>query len=173
MKIHENREELKNDSVSLLTDAHKMLAAPKGEIRINGLSLDDLVWAADFDEMRKRVAALGAEWETLKDSQDVKAVADFCRRAHAATVEATRFTFEAKRNLGRVLNELKEHFPTKQDAEGALNLCRAMDDCIKDGLTSQDIIQAGGEDYHVEFFEEYKSSGMSCKMAADTLRLVQ
>ena len=54
-----------------------------------------------------------------------------------------------------------------------MNVCKAMDKCIEDGLTARDILQAGGEDYHVEFFEEYKSSGMSCKMAADTLRLVQ
>jgi len=173
MKIHENREELKNDSVSLLTDAHKMLTAPKDEIRINGLSLDDIVWAADFDEMRKRVAALGAEWETLKDSQDVKAVADFYRRAHAATVEATRFTFEAELKMGRALNEFKELVSTKQDAENFLNVCKAMDKCIEDGLTARDILQAGGEDYHVEFYEEWKASGFTHKSAIEALRLVQ
>ncbi len=31
MKIHDNRDQLKNDSVSLLTDAHKLLTAPKEE----------------------------------------------------------------------------------------------------------------------------------------------
>lgn len=57
MKIYENREQLKNDSVSLLTDAHKMLTAPKEEreIRINGLPLDEVLRIAALDERQKKL----------------------------------------------------------------------------------------------------------------------
>lgn len=179
MKIYENREQLKNDSVSLLTDAHKMLTAPKEEqkIRINGLPLDEVLRIAALDERQKKlnekIIALQQEWDLLKDSNSISEVADFYYRAKDAHSEATAFTIDAEMNLGRVLNELKKLFPMKEDAKEVLSFCKLIDGCIEDGLTAEDIRQCGGEDYQVEFYEEYKAMGMSHKWAAETLSLVQ
>jgi hypothetical protein len=138
MKIHENREQIKNDNVTLLMDAHKMLTAPKDErlsdaeqseferlegiieagfsaLRAAGLSLDDALrmaeWDAKFAVHHKKIVALKEEWGTLKDSDSLAAVADFYHRAKDASFEAGSITLEAEIYLGRALNELERDHP--------------------------------------------------------------
>lgn len=179
MKIHENREKLKNDSVSLLTDAHRMLRAPREEreIRINGLSFDEVLRIAEWDEkykkIQKRIIELKSEWETIKESKSLATAAEFYHKACDLHSEAVSLTLDAEVNLGRVLNKLEKLFPTEKDAKKVLSLCELMDTYIKDGVTAADILQRGGKDYHVEFFEDYKAMGMSHKQVVEMLRLVQ
>ncbi|MCX5804312.1 MAG: DUF3102 domain-containing protein [Proteobacteria bacterium] len=83
MKVFENREQLKTESVSVLTGAYRMLSVPKeaeqeelfkaglqkyiGE----GINLDEALNIVEWDEkyavLNKKLVALGTEWETLKD----------------------------------------------------------------------------------------------------------
>jgi len=109
MKVFENREQLKTESVSVLTGAYRMLSAPKEEdLNIaeqeepfkagvqkyiaEGLRLDDALKLAEWDEkyaaLLKKLVALETGWETLKDSTSLREVADFYHRAHDATHEA-------------------------------------------------------------------------------------
>ena len=134
MKIYESREEIKNDSVSLLTGAHKMLTSPK-EVRLSnadndkwnrfegwvpetipsGLSPDEALRMAEGDAkfavLHKKIVTLKEEWGTLKNSDSLTAVADFYHRAKNARLEADSITIEAEINLGQVLNELERNHP--------------------------------------------------------------
>jgi hypothetical protein len=138
MKIHGNRDRLKNESVSLLTDAYKMLTAPKEE-RLSdeereelayregvfekglqealeaGLPIDEALKAADWDMkfaiLNKKNKVSETQWQIVKDSKSLFEVVDFYHKAEEATQEATALTFDAEMNLGRVLNELERDYP--------------------------------------------------------------
>ena len=140
MKIYEHREEFKNDSVSLLTDAYRMLTAPKVErlsgaeaqqelerlegiieaglpaLKAAGLSLDDALRMAEWDKkhsiLHNKIVALKEEWGTLKNSDSLATVADFYHRAKRLSLEAGSIVIEAEINLGRCLNELERLPPT-------------------------------------------------------------
>lgn len=107
MKIHENREQLKSDSVSFLTDAHRMLTAPK-EDRLNDAE-QIAEWDIRLDAIKKKLAAFGNEWETIKANP--QEVVGAFKRINCLVNEATSLTFEAERNLGRILNEFERDFP--------------------------------------------------------------
>ena len=178
MKIYENRDMLKNDSVSLLTDAHRMLTAPKEDrdISINGLSIDDVLRIAEHDDkytnLHKRILVLKDRWEAVKDSQDLKEVVNYYHEAKALHIEAAELTLYAEVNLGRCLNEMKKLLPTKQKQDEFLSVCKSVDCRIAKGSNVSDILQDGGTVDHIELFNMYRVTGLNSQWVESIMRVL-
>lgn len=115
MKIYDNRDMIKNDSVSLLTDAHRLLTESKQ-------AATDI----DMDAVRFEMNELKVKMDTLDENlpvdEKIGILVKIVERARMLCRIATERTITAQMEFGRILNDVRDN----QDAWDDCNeFCKA------------------------------------------------
>lgn len=104
MRVYENRDRLKTESVSDLTTAYRLLAAPQAKQGMGLLEILEVVDAAN-EAARARLEQLREELEEIDNLADVVRNIEELRQIQNGFAE---IALRLQRLAGRLLNEIKQ-----------------------------------------------------------------
>jgi hypothetical protein len=114
MSVFKNREKLKYDTLSFLTDAYKLIETPKPAILLETSNIEDEEDIKEGKRLQHEVWKLKVQWEALLaeterwEYSDVERLAAYISDCKVVNERAVRYTIHCERKLGEILNENPE-----------------------------------------------------------------